>query len=79
MEVKTNYVNVIDAATTGALDGIRLAVNVGVMYCLFGVVSSCKCSAGMVGVTGWLAPALVGVDIVFDHGSCGVADGRPFS
>ncbi|MBD2776771.1 NupC/NupG family nucleoside CNT transporter [Iningainema tapete] len=35
MEVKTNYVNVIDAATTGALDGVKMAVNVGVMIIAF--------------------------------------------
>lgn len=35
MEVKTTYVNVIDAATTGAIDGVKLAVNVGVMIIAF--------------------------------------------
>ncbi|GAB1542333.1 NupC/NupG family nucleoside CNT transporter [Scytonema sp. NUACC21] len=35
MEVKTNYVNAIDAATAGAIDGMRLAVNVGVMIIAF--------------------------------------------
>lgn len=35
MEVKTAYVNVIDAAATGAIDGVRLAVNVGVMIIAF--------------------------------------------
>ncbi|BDI14316.1 nucleoside permease [Nostoc cf. commune SO-36] len=34
-DVKTNYVNVIDAATTGAIDGVKLAVNVGVMIIAF--------------------------------------------
>ncbi|MEH2201983.1 NupC/NupG family nucleoside CNT transporter [Nostoc sp.] len=33
--VETNYVNVIDAATTGAIDGVKLAVNVGVMIIAF--------------------------------------------
>ncbi|MBF2063227.1 MAG: NupC/NupG family nucleoside CNT transporter [Calothrix sp. C42_A2020_038] len=35
MDVKTTYVNAIDAATTGAIDGVRLAVNVGVMIIAF--------------------------------------------
>lgn len=35
VEVKTNFVNVIDAATSGALEGVRLAVNVGVMIIAF--------------------------------------------
>jgi concentrative nucleoside transporter, CNT family len=35
MDVKTNYVNAIDAATTGAIDGVKLAVNVGVMIIAF--------------------------------------------
>jgi concentrative nucleoside transporter, CNT family len=35
IEVKTNFVNVIDAATSGALDGVKLAVNVGVMIIAF--------------------------------------------
>ncbi|MEH1831492.1 MAG: NupC/NupG family nucleoside CNT transporter [Nostoc sp.] len=35
VNVETNYVNVIDAATTGALDGVKLAVNVGVTIIAF--------------------------------------------
>ncbi|MFS0517754.1 NupC/NupG family nucleoside CNT transporter [Nostoc sp. UIC 10607] len=35
VDLKTNYVNVIDAATTGAIDGVKLAVNVGVMIIAF--------------------------------------------
>ncbi len=35
VKVKTNFVNVIDAAASGALDGARLAVNVGVMIIAF--------------------------------------------
>jgi concentrative nucleoside transporter, CNT family len=35
MDVENTYVNVIDAATTGALDGTKLAVNVGVMIIAF--------------------------------------------
>ncbi|MBD2504212.1 NupC/NupG family nucleoside CNT transporter [Anabaena azotica] len=35
MDVETNYVNVIDAATSGAIDGVKLAVNVGVMIIAF--------------------------------------------
>jgi CNT family concentrative nucleoside transporter len=33
--VESNYVNVIDAATTGAIDGVKLAVNVGVLIIAF--------------------------------------------
>lgn len=35
MDVDTTYVNVIDAAATGALDGAKLAVNVAVMIIAF--------------------------------------------
>ncbi|MFH7028550.1 MAG: NupC/NupG family nucleoside CNT transporter [Heteroscytonema crispum UTEX LB 1556] len=35
MDVKTTYVNVIDAATTGAIDGVKIAVNVAVMIIAF--------------------------------------------
>ncbi|MBE9007289.1 NupC/NupG family nucleoside CNT transporter [Fortiea sp. LEGE XX443] len=35
IDIETNYVNVIDAATTGAIDGVKLAVNVGVMIIAF--------------------------------------------
>lgn len=35
MDVKTTYVNGIDAATTGAIDGVKLAVNVGVVIIAF--------------------------------------------
>lgn len=35
MDVETSYVNVIDAATSGAIDGVKLAVNVGVMIIAF--------------------------------------------
>ncbi|NJL61299.1 MAG: NupC/NupG family nucleoside CNT transporter [Methylacidiphilales bacterium] len=35
MDVKSTYVNAIDAATTGAIDGVKLAVNVGVMIIAF--------------------------------------------
>ncbi|WP_427160907.1 NupC/NupG family nucleoside CNT transporter [Aliinostoc sp. HNIBRCY26] len=35
MEVENTYVNVIDAATSGAIDGVKLAVNVGVMIIAF--------------------------------------------
>jgi len=52
MEVKTNYVNVIDAATTGALDGVNLAVNVGVMIIAFlGLLAVVN---GLLGWTGGL-------------------------
>jgi CNT family concentrative nucleoside transporter len=35
VEVENTYVNVIDAATSGAIDGVKLAVNVGVMIIAF--------------------------------------------
>ncbi|MBD2254223.1 NupC/NupG family nucleoside CNT transporter [Nostoc parmelioides] len=35
MEGETGYVNVIDAAASGAIDGVKLAVNVGVMIIAF--------------------------------------------
>ena len=35
IDIKSNYVNVIDAATSGAIDGVKLAVNVGVIIIAF--------------------------------------------
>jgi concentrative nucleoside transporter, CNT family len=35
MDIKSNYTNAVDAATTGAIDGMRMAVNVGVMLIAF--------------------------------------------
>ncbi len=35
MDVKSNYANGIDAATTGAIDGVKMAVNVAVMIIAF--------------------------------------------
>jgi CNT family concentrative nucleoside transporter len=55
MDVKTNYVNVIDAATTGALDGVKLAVNVGVM-----IIAFLGLLAAVNGLLGWLG-ALAGL------------------
>lgn len=50
MEVKTDYVNVIDAAATGALDGVKLAVNVGVMIIAFlGLLAVVNAFLGYVG------------------------------
>ncbi|MCV3213762.1 NupC/NupG family nucleoside CNT transporter [Plectonema radiosum NIES-515] len=50
MDVKTNYVNVIDAATTGALDGVKLAVNVGVMIIAFlGLLAAVNALLGWLG------------------------------
>ncbi|MEH2202697.1 MAG: NupC/NupG family nucleoside CNT transporter [Nostoc sp.] len=49
-DVKTNYVNVIDAATTGALDGVKLAVNVGVMIIAFlGLLAALNALLGWLG------------------------------
>ena len=35
INIKSNYVNVLDAATSGAIDGVKLAVNVGVIIIAF--------------------------------------------
>ncbi|MEH2057511.1 MAG: NupC/NupG family nucleoside CNT transporter [Nostoc sp.] len=50
MNVETNYVNVIDAATTGAIDGVKLAVNVGVMIMAFlGLLAALNALMGWLG------------------------------
>ena len=50
MDVKTSYVNPIDAATTGALDGVKLAVNVGVMIIAFlGLLAVVNALLGWIG------------------------------
>ena len=50
MDVKTNYVNAIDAATTGAIDGVKLAVNVGVMIIAFlGLLAVVNALLGWIG------------------------------
>ncbi len=50
IDVKTTYVNVIDAATTGALDGVKLAVNVGVMILAFlGLLAAVNALLGWLG------------------------------
>jgi CNT family concentrative nucleoside transporter len=35
IDIKSNYVNVLDAGTSGAIDGVKLAVNVGVIIIAF--------------------------------------------
>jgi CNT family concentrative nucleoside transporter len=35
IKIKSNYVNILDAATSGAIDGVKLAVNVGVIIIAF--------------------------------------------
>lgn len=35
MEVESNYINALDAVTTGTLDGLKLALNVGAMLIAF--------------------------------------------
>lgn len=35
IDIKSNYVNFLDAATSGAIDGVKLAVNVGVIIIAF--------------------------------------------
>ncbi|ODG99115.1 nucleoside transporter NupC [Nostoc sp. KVJ20] len=50
VDVETNYVNVIDAATTGAIDGVKLAVNVGVMIIAFlGLLAALNALLGWLG------------------------------
>ncbi len=50
MDVKTNYVNAIDAVTTGAIDGVKLAVNVGVMIIAFlGLLAVVNALLGWIG------------------------------
>ncbi|GBE91314.1 NupC/NupG family nucleoside CNT transporter [Nostoc cycadae] len=50
IDVETNYVNVIDAATTGAIDGVKLAVNVGVMIIAFlGLLAALNALLGWLG------------------------------
>jgi concentrative nucleoside transporter, CNT family len=50
MDVETSYVNVIDAATSGAIDGVKLAVNVGVMIIAFlGLLATVNALLGWLG------------------------------
>jgi concentrative nucleoside transporter, CNT family len=50
IDVEMNYVNVIDAATTGAIDGVKLAVNVGVMIIAFlGLLAAFNALLGWLG------------------------------
>ncbi|MBD2439577.1 NupC/NupG family nucleoside CNT transporter [Nostoc sp. FACHB-110] len=50
LDVETNYVNAIDAATTGAIDGVKLAVNVGVMIIAFlGLLAAFNALLGWLG------------------------------
>jgi CNT family concentrative nucleoside transporter len=57
MDVETsNYVNVIDAATTGAIDGVKLAVNVGVVIIAFlGLLAALNALLGWLGARVGLA------------------------
>ncbi|WP_375473258.1 NupC/NupG family nucleoside CNT transporter [uncultured Nostoc sp.] len=49
-DVEINHVNVIDAATTGAIDGVKLAVNVGVMIIAFlGLLAALNALLGWLG------------------------------
>jgi CNT family concentrative nucleoside transporter len=52
VDIKTNHVNVIDAATSGAIEGVKLAVNVGVIIIAFlsllAVVNACFAWVGTV-------------------------------
>jgi CNT family concentrative nucleoside transporter len=50
VDVKTNYINVIDAASSGAIDGVKLAVNVGVMIIAFlGLLAAVNALLGWLG------------------------------
>jgi concentrative nucleoside transporter, CNT family len=50
MEMKSNYTNAIDAATTGAIDGVQMAVNVGVMIIAFlGLLAAANAFLGWLG------------------------------
>ncbi|MBW4613388.1 MAG: NupC/NupG family nucleoside CNT transporter [Desmonostoc vinosum HA7617-LM4] len=56
MDLETDYVNVIDAATTGAIDGVKLAVNVGVMIIAFlGLLAAFNALLGWLGARVGLA------------------------
>lgn len=55
IDVETDYVNAIDAATTGAIDGVKLAVNVGVM-----IIAFLGLLAALNALLGWLG-SLVGL------------------
>ena len=53
MEVESNYTNALDAITTGALDGLKLALNVGAMLIAFlGLLALVN------GVLGWMGGQL---------------------
>lgn len=57
-------VNVLDAATTGAADGLKLAANVGAMLlALIALIAGIDWVLGWVGSWGWLQPALAGAGI----------------
>ncbi|WP_392531029.1 NupC/NupG family nucleoside CNT transporter [Nostoc sp. C117] len=50
VNVESNYINVIDAATTGAIDGVKLAVNVGVVIIAFlGLLAALNALLGWLG------------------------------
>ncbi len=50
MDIETSYVNAIDAATSGAIDGVKLAVNVGVTIIAFlGLLAAVNALLGWLG------------------------------
>jgi concentrative nucleoside transporter, CNT family len=61
IEIESEYANVIEAAATGAADGLKLALNVGAMLLAFIALV-----ALVNGVLGWLL-ALVGLDGMSDQ------------
>jgi CNT family concentrative nucleoside transporter len=57
-------VNVLDAATRGATDGLRLAANVGAMLlALIALIAGIDYVLGWIGSWGWLQPALASAGI----------------
>ncbi len=50
IDIQNNYVNAIDAATSGAIDGVKLAVNVGVIIIAFlGLLAAVNASLSWLG------------------------------
>ena len=77
MEVKSNYTNALDAITTGALDGLKLALNVGAMLIAFlGLLALVNGAFGLDRRAIGLVWAIFGMDFVlFDVSFC-LVDGH---
>ncbi|MCB9849592.1 MAG: NupC/NupG family nucleoside CNT transporter [Phycisphaerales bacterium] len=64
IEFEKTTVNVLDAATSGATDGLRLAANVGAMLlALIALIAGVDYVLGWVGSWGWLKPMLTSAGI----------------